>query len=141
MNYLDIGFVMRSAVMQIIVFSMIPFLWGLFKYRKDIGFLRWVGLHKPMKSVYTNKVIIVIIGYFLVWLLSSYLSQDISSNFEGLGFAAIVPSLIVCFVQNGLCEEILFGGFIGKRLISKFGINIGIGLQAILLCQQLEAGC
>ncbi|MRN26206.1 hypothetical protein EAI30_16455 [Romboutsia ilealis] len=28
---------------------------------------------------------------------------------------AIIPSFITCFIQNGLCEEILFRGFIGKN--------------------------
>lgn len=132
MNYLDIGFVLRSAVMQVIVFSMVPFLWWLFRHRKDTSFFKWVGLHKPKKSTCARKVLLVIIGYFGVWIVSSYLSQDISSNFEGLGVAAIVPSFLVCFIQNGLCEEILFRGFIGKRFISKFGTTSGIWLQAIL---------
>ena len=35
MDYLNIGFVMRSGIMQVIVFSLIPFLCWVIKYKKQ----------------------------------------------------------------------------------------------------------
>ncbi|MEG0857473.1 MAG: CPBP family intramembrane glutamic endopeptidase [Terrisporobacter sp.] len=132
MDYLNIGFISRSAIMQIIVFSIVPFLWWAIKYRKKCTFFKWVGLYKPVKSVPIKQVIIFIGIYFSMWVVSYFISGEISSNFENLGAAAIIPSFIVCFIQNGLCEEILFRGFVGKRLIRKFGKDKGILMQAIL---------
>lgn len=132
MDYLDIGFVTRSAIMQVVMFSIVPFLWWRLKYKKESTFFKWIGLYKPVRVVSTKSVVRVIVGYFLVWIMTLFISKDISSNFEGMGIAAAVPSLIVCFIQNGLSEEILFRGFIEKRLIAKFGKNNGILMQAIL---------
>ena len=132
MDYLNVGFMVRSAIMQTIVFSIVPFLWWVIKYKKECTFFRWIGLYKATKLVSRKKSVIPMMIYFTVFIVSYFISQDVSSNFENMGFVAIVPSLIVCFIQNGLCEEILFRGFIGKRLISKFGKNSGILMQAIL---------
>lgn len=132
MDYLDIGFVTRSAIMQVVMFSIVPFLWWRLKYKKESTFFKWIGLYKSVRVVSTKSVVRVIVGYFLVWIMTLFISKDISSNFEGMGIAAAVPSLIVCFIQNGLSEEILFRGFIEKRLIAKFGKNNGILMQAIL---------
>ncbi|MGL4911842.1 MAG: CPBP family glutamic-type intramembrane protease [Romboutsia sp.] len=132
MDYLDIGFVTRSAIMQVVIFSIVPFLWWRLKYKKESTFFKWIGLYKPVKSTSTKSVVIVIVGYFLMWVISRFISNEVSSNFTSMGIAAVIPSLIVCFIQNGLCEEILFRGFIGKRLISKFGDSNGILMQAIL---------
>lgn len=131
MDYLDIGFVLRGAVMQVVVFSIVPFLWWIVKYKKQSTFSRWIGLYKPVENTDKKKIVIVICGYFLVWLIASLVS-DISSNFYTIGLKAIVPSFIVCFIQNGVAEEILFRGFIGKRLIKRFGVDIGNIIQAVL---------
>lgn len=132
MDYLNVGFIVSSAIMQTIVFSIVPFLWWVIKYKKECNFFRWIGLYKPIKLVSRKKSVITMMIYFTIFIVSYFISHDVSSNFENMGFVAIVPSFIVCFIQNGLCEEILFRGFIGKRLISKFGKNSGILMQAIL---------
>jgi membrane protease YdiL (CAAX protease family) len=45
----------------------------------------------------------------------------------GWGLASV---FVTAFVQNGLSEELLFRGFIGKRLIAKFGFSVGNAIQA-----------
>lgn len=132
MDYLNIGFVMGSGIMQVIVFSLIPFLCWLIKYKKQDNFFKWIGLYKPVKLVSNKKATIAMVIYFAVFILSYIISKEVSSNFENMGAVGIVPSLIVCFIQNGLSEEILFRGFIGKRLIAKFGKVSGILMQAVL---------
>ena len=55
-----------------------------------------------------------------------------TAEFVGKGFSVLLPAIIYSFVKTGLSEEILFRGFIGKRLINKFGLNTGNLLQAAL---------
>lgn len=55
-----------------------------------------------------------------------------SSQFYGTGLKGLIPALIFSWVQTSLSEEILFRGFIGKRLNSKFGFAIGNSAQALL---------
>lgn len=60
-------------------------------------------------------------------------SSAVSANaFAGLGAAAIVPALIENFIANGVAEEILYRGFLCKRLCGKLGTVVGILLQAVL---------
>ena len=114
MDYLNIGFVMGSGIMQVIVFSLIPFLCWVIKYKKQDNFFKWIGLYKPVKLVSNKKATIAMVIYFAAFILSYIISKEVSSNFENMGAVGLVPSLIVCFIQNGLSEEILFRGFIGK---------------------------
>jgi len=53
--------------------------------------------------------------------------------FYGNGIKALVPAFIYSFIQTGLSEEIFFRGFLEKRLIRKFGFQIGNAMQSILL--------
>lgn len=49
-----------------------------------------------------------------------------------MGVAAIVPALITNFIANGVAEEILYRGFLCKRLCGKIGTIKGVILQAVL---------
>ena len=44
----------------------------------------------------------------------------------------IVRLLIYSFFQTGLSEEIFFRGFLTKRLINKFGFQLGNSIQGFL---------
>ena len=60
-------------------------------------------------------------------------SDAVSANaFAGIGAAAILPALIQNFIANGVAEEILYRGFLCKRLCGKLGTAAGIVLQAVL---------
>ena len=51
-------------------------------------------------------------------------SENVSANiYTGLGLIAVIPALLKTFIANGFCEEVLFRGFISKRLINKFGLT------------------
>ncbi|MEG1862891.1 MAG: CPBP family intramembrane glutamic endopeptidase [Oscillospiraceae bacterium] len=54
------------------------------------------------------------------------------SSFHGMGAKAIIPALIVCFLQNGLCEEILLRGFLLKRLCVKMNFLSANSLHALI---------
>ena len=69
-----------------------------------------------------------------IYLLFAFEDTSILANarFAGLGLSGVIPILMYAIIQTGLSEEILFRGFINKRLCNKFGFEIGNSVQALL---------
>ncbi|OAB44427.1 CPBP family intramembrane glutamic endopeptidase [Paenibacillus glacialis] len=128
-----------SATLQLILFSIIPFIWWLISGRKALGLFKWLGLKKP---VVRNKIkyIITFVGTIIVMGIPAFLivpmfvdnSEFASSQFSGQGVSALIPILIYAFLQTGLSEELLFRGFLTKRLVHKFGFQVGNMVQGLL---------
>ncbi len=131
-----------SAVLQVLVFAAPPFLVYVFTRRTARGFLAYVGLVKPEKRSRRPAAVLVVAVVPLL-LLVSYL--------PGLREAAIGPGtvtgrlrtmgpsldtiyilLVGAWVQTSLSEELLFRGFIGRRLVVWWGFAWGNVLQAML---------
>ena len=36
-----------TSIANLIIFSLIPFLWWFFRHRKETGFFRWTGFIRP----------------------------------------------------------------------------------------------
>ena len=127
-----------NAIVQVITFSLIPFIWWLITARKECSFFNWIGLKgiKRWKGTrFTVMVIIVLLAYFGVSIGMLYIMKDAptaSSEFTGLGMKGFPAVLIFAFVKTALAEEILFRGFLLKRLMNKFGFRVANALQAIL---------
>ena len=134
-----------TIISNIIVFLTIPFLWWLIKHRKNVSFAKWIGLIKPKLEGKWWMIIIFIIAYCFFYLFDFTIfmdeeslnvlqtSESVSANiYTGLGFIAIIPSLLTTFIANGLCEEVLFRGCICKRLCGKLGKIAGVIVQGIL---------
>ncbi|MEG1928876.1 MAG: CPBP family intramembrane glutamic endopeptidase [Niameybacter sp.] len=132
MDYSNIGFVFRGAIMQIIVFSAIPFIWWRIKHKKEVGFREFIGLTKPISGTTTKNTIIALIAYWIIWGMLIFIYGSSGSSFYGMGVKAIIPALIVCFLQNGLCEEILLRGFLLKRLCAKMNFLSANSLHALI---------
>ncbi len=49
-----------------------------------------------------------------------------------MGIAALPSVVVYSYIQTALSEEILFRGFLLKRLASKFGFTAANGIQALL---------
>lgn len=130
---------MLIAFFQVILFSAVPFIWWLITARKKASFGEWTGFKLPVIAGKV-KYILLFIGTVCVFsALSVYMMPQIigtaspaTSQFAHQGASSIVPALIYAFIQTGLSEEILFRGFIGKRLDNKFGFAVGNLLQAVL---------
>ena len=115
------------------------FIWWVIFGRKEANFFKWLGFKKP---VIQNKVRYVIIFVTTVIFLSipSFLivpffidkSVLATTQFYGQGASILVPASIYAFLQTGLSEELFFKGFLTKRLIRKFGFQVGNGLQSLL---------
>lgn len=133
---MDYRFLIQSIVMQLVVFCIVPFLYWLIRRRKQASFFRYVGLTLPRKAGKTAEIAVFALGYIVVYGIVHFvpaiaaLTQPSASAYAGLGAAALVPAVFVCFVQQGLAEEILFRGFIGKRFDAKFGFAAGNVAQA-----------
>lgn len=134
-----------TTIVNLIVFSLVPFIWWFFRHRKEESFFRWIGFFKPqLKSKWWVLLVFAILyDFFYNFDFTQFVSSEtleyiessaaVSANvFAGMGVAAILPAFIENFIANGVAEEILYRGFLCKRLISKAGLVKGIILQAIL---------
>jgi len=117
---------------------MIPFIWWLVTARENENFLFWVGLKKVRGSW---KLINICIAIFfgLTVITQLYIAPNLmpkgvttQSQYAGSGYSAIIPVFFFSMIQTGLGEEILFRGFLGKRLCARLGFSVGNLLQAAL---------
>ena len=88
-----------SSIIQIILFSLVPFIWWLITARKECGFFKWIGLKKTEGE--KNKTVFWIIGVSAAFLVLSIAilyflkgTETATSDFSGLGAAAIPAVLI-----------------------------------------------
>ncbi|MEK4993708.1 MULTISPECIES: CPBP family intramembrane glutamic endopeptidase [unclassified Paenibacillus] len=128
-----------SAVLQLILFSIIPYTYWFFTSRTTSSFAMWIGWKKPQllsrKQFILWFILTMTIFTSLGMLTAIYMLDKntlASSQFYGTGLKGLIPALIYSWLQTSLSEEILFRGFIGKRLSSKFGFGIGNCAQALL---------
>ncbi len=125
-----------SSIIQIILFTIIPFIWWLITARKKQKFTEWIGLKKIKGGKKTLiSVIFVAIAFLASGILTLYLIKDIetaTSEFAGLGAAAIPAIIVYATFNTAFPEELLFRGFLLKRLANKFGFNTANLIQALL---------
>ncbi|MBE6023780.1 MAG: CPBP family intramembrane metalloprotease [Cellulosilyticum sp.] len=134
----DLISIVVSSVIQLVVFLLIPFIWWAVTARKT-SFFQWIGLKKPKLNISLAKLMTIIftvsilyifaMGYIANNLLG--LGQTATSQFSGKGLTVLPQILIFAIFQTGLSEEILFRGFLCKRLIGKFGFTLGNTIQAV----------
>ena len=127
-----------NSVIQIVLFSLIPFIWWLITARKKMNFFEWIGL-KKIKDAKENKTVLWTIGAIVAFLaLSVFMLMAVrgmetaASEFAGLGFGAVPAILVYAILKTALPEEIVFRGFILKRVSKKFGFAAGNLVQSIL---------
>ena len=134
-----------TAIANIIVFSIIPLVWWLIRHRKKENFFKWLGFIKPkLNSKWWILIIFAAVYYFFykfdftVFVSKESMevmesSSSLTANaYAGLGAAAIIPAFFKNFIANGVGEEILYRGFLNKRLCNKLGAVKGSILQAVL---------
>ena len=125
-----------STVLQILVFTLIPFIFFLLRKDKNLNFFRYIGLYKP-----TTKSLIYVVFVSLIFLIAAigitFIDRSIKEvlfsphtvtgklRLMGLNATSVTILLIIALFKTSFAEEILFRGFIAKRLISKFGFKIG----------------
>ncbi|MEO5906413.1 MAG: CPBP family intramembrane glutamic endopeptidase [Saprospiraceae bacterium] len=132
-----------SAILQVILLTIIPLIFFLFRKDKQESFFIYIGLYKPtIKSViYLISItsLILLAGLTLVFadefVKKIALSPGtIAGKVDLIGFntTGILVLLINTIIKTSLSEEIFFRGFFGKRMIKAFGFRIGNSIQSIL---------
>lgn len=127
-----------NAVIQVILFTLIPLIWWSVTARKECSFFQWIGLkkinseNKKQTAVWTAIVTaaFLAVSFFTLMMLKNV--EMATSDFAGKGLSALPAILVYAIVQTSLAEEILFRGFLLKRFAKKFGDNTGITVQAVL---------
>lgn len=127
-----------NAIFQVVLFSIIPLVWWLITARKKESFFKWLGLKRPESKngknlIFSTLIIMLIcfaVGELAVWLRGDVAAAE--SAYKGMGFAALPSVLVYSYLQTGLSEEILFRGFLLKRLSAKFGFITATIIQALI---------
>ncbi|MBO5522172.1 MAG: CPBP family intramembrane metalloprotease [Roseburia sp.] len=127
-----------GSIIQILVFAILPFFWWLFTARKKCSFFQWIGLWKgntgkePKLFLWTAGIFaaFLVVSVFILLLVRG--TATAASEFTGLGVQALPSILVYAFFHTSLPEEILFRGFLLKRLSGKFGFLVGNTVQALL---------
>lgn len=125
-----------NNLLEIILFSLLPFLFWYFSARKQERFTDWIGLKKIKGGKKTALAIIIVTTFYLLIsliLLNGLKNiENATTEFQGLGFAALPAIFIYAVFNTSLPEEILFRGFILKRLASKLGFIKANFIQGLL---------
>ena len=106
---------MTNALIQIVLFMLLPFIWWFVTARRKSSFLDWIGF-KPLKDTGNHKMWLWIFIGLLSFTIFSYLVlytivkdlKTATSSFSGLGFQALPAVLIYSLFQTSLPEELLF---------------------------------
>lgn len=125
-----------SSFMQIVIFGLIPFIWWNITSRKEEKFTSWIGL----KKVENNKkigilVLINVVCFMLLGVLILFMIRNVdtaTSKYKGLGFKGIPIVIVYALFRTSFSEEILFRGFILKRISNKFGFQVGNIIQSVI---------
>lgn len=128
-----------SSVIEIILMSLIPFIWWLVTARKEETFFSWIGLKKidrsKLKDVFKYSSIVtasfLALSFYMLYTVKG-VEALATSDFDGMGVKAIGAILVYALFNTALPEEILFRGFILKRFAKRFGFKTANYIQCIL---------
>jgi uncharacterized protein len=132
-----------SALLQVAVFTLIPFVFFLFRKDKSVTFIRYIGLYQaPQRSVIyaVATSLLFLVGALTFVLLDEgvraavFAPNSVTGKLRlmGLSGSSIVILLIIALLKTSLSEEILFRGFIAKRLVKGIGFKQGNILQSLI---------
>lgn len=134
-----------SAVIQVAVLTLIPWLVYVTTRRKLRGFAAYVGLKGANSQVLTTAALIgLVLALAALWVYSlpglRELALDPASQLgrlralrDGAGVWTLLwVALLQAVIQTSLSEEIFFRGFVAKRLIAWRGFALGNLLQALI---------
>ena len=126
-----------SSFVQLALALVLPVAWWAVTTRRRVEFATWIGLFVPEWKAKRQRLVLALMVWAVVTvssilLLSSGISGTSTSSFVGTGIYGAIAVLFYAFIQTGLSEEILFRGFLGKKLSEKFGFAVGNTVQAVI---------
>lgn len=132
-----------SAVLQIAIFSLIPFIVFLFRKDKQISFKEYIGFTTP--SAFSVKLSVAISLAFLSTAIAMLFMDEnmrmimleppsVTGKLRamGLGSNTVIVLLVIALFKTSLAEEIFFRGFIAKRLMDWLGYFKGNVFQSLI---------
>jgi len=132
-----------STILQITFFALIPLTVYLIQKKQFKGFWNYIGLQKSNAKA-NGLAFAASITFFLPLFLLTVFNEDfqaimfdpdsMTGKFRTMEFSAksLVVLLVAAILKTALAEEILFRGFIAKRLIAVTNYQTGNLLQAFL---------
>ena len=127
-----------GSIIEIIILSLIPFIWWVISARKKEAFFHWLGFRKIEKNSIRNTfngILLILLFFIVVSALSLFMLKDIetaTSEFAGLGIKGLLPAFIYAIFNTSLPEEIFFRGFLMKRISAKTGYQTANIIQSII---------
>jgi uncharacterized protein len=130
-----------NAIIQLLAFTLIPFIVYLLRTGKYRGFFQYTGLYAaPYRSLGYALIVAILLAATVIPLIlaspllkSEMVGPDTVENtilqVKGMS-ARIIIILVISLVKTALAEEIFFRGFIAKLLIHWLGFKYGNLLQA-----------
>lgn len=132
-----------SAVLQIVVFTLIPFIFFLFRKDKRVSFARYIGFYKPtslsVKYSILTSFLFLATGVAMIFFDEGIRHVVVTPPsvtgklrlIESSGIAFVILS-IIAILKTSLTEELFFRGFIANRLVSLLGYKLGNIIQALI---------
>lgn len=129
-----------GALLQLILFALLPFVWWLCTKSDKRSFFTWLGLKKAKANKKISFIIAVTVSATLIYGMSMMLIirllppgiTNAGSYFSGKGLEAFPAVVVYGFIRTVLSEEIFFRGFLLKRIANRFGYVAGNSVQALI---------
>ena len=128
-----------GAVVQVLLFALVPLIFWFVTARKKESFCKWIGLEKPAcKETWKAVLLTALVALLYIGAMAMcvrILPEGITtagSMFAGQGISALPSLFFYAFLRTALSEELLFRGFILKRVQDIKGFAVGNIVQALL---------
>ncbi len=132
-----------SSLIQVALFTLIPFLVFVVKRKTVTGFMDYIGLKKATKKGIIYGILLsllVAVPFLLYGLFNEAFYKILTDTKSVTGKIRTIESdalamgtiLVTALVKTSLSEEILFRGFLAKRLIAVTGFQMGNILQSLI---------
>lgn len=126
-----------NMFLNIMLFSLIPFIWYLIKNRKLKGFFESVGIFKA-KNIKVLEILKILLPIYLITLTANIIviesgnSLRESGGYENLPLIILFSHILLYGLKTGIAEEIFFRGFIAKKCFLALGFKQGNIVQAVI---------
>lgn len=124
-----------NLILNLIIFSFIPFIWYIVKERTLKRFINSLGIYKTPQKNYAEIFFPILIIYIAILVVNIIVYLLGFSGRSSLGIQNVTGITLFLYLllfglKTGLAEEIFFRGFIAKKLINKIGFLKGNVIQA-----------
>ncbi len=136
--------IILNTIIQLIVFSTIPFIYYLFNRKNESSFLSFLGLKRCNKKyllfallcAFCISTISSILYYFYLKQSNQLFFQMELNKIIDVSLSSITITISTIFIysylKTGLAEELFFRGFVAKLIRKKINFKIANLIQSII---------